>query len=152
MRTWIRRSLIGLAAALGVTAAIGAATGVSHCRGGWHAMGDEDGAKMRERFVEMAASRLDLDATQRQKLQALAERMQQQRRALVDAADPRAPLRALIAGPAFDRAGAEALLDAKTAALRAGAPETIAAMGDFFDALRPEQQQQLRQMLERRHR
>ena len=49
----------------------------------------------------------------------------------------------------FDRAGAEALLIAKTDAVRQGAPAMIAAFGDLYDSLRPEQQQELRDLMEK---
>ena len=60
---------------------------------------------------------------------------------------PRAELQALIAGSSFDRAKAQALVDGKTAAVRDKAPAVVTAMADFYDSLKPEQQQQLREML-----
>ena len=54
-----------------------------------------------------------------------------------------------MAGPTFDRAGAKSLLDAKTAALQGGSPAVIAAFGDFYDGLRPEQQAKVREFMSR---
>ena len=64
--------------------------------------------------------------------------------------DPRSQLKSLIAGDKFDRAKAEALVQQKTEAVRAGSPEIIAALGDFYDSLNAEQQQKVRDFMERR--
>jgi Spy/CpxP family protein refolding chaperone len=147
MKTWIKRSLIGLAAV--ATLSIGAAA-VAHRHGGWHGpMNDADLGRAKTHLVERIADRMDLDAGQRQQLDLLGEQLLVQRKALMAGSEPRAALQALVAGNSFDRAGAEALLRAKTDALRAGAPAVIAAFGDFYDGLRPEQQTQLREQLAR---
>ncbi|MBI3156123.1 MAG: Spy/CpxP family protein refolding chaperone [Burkholderiales bacterium] len=143
MKTWIKRSLIGLAAvsALGL-----GAVAVAHRHHGYP-MSEADLARARTHAVERIAGRMDLDAAQRQHLDALADALLAQRKALLAGSEPRAALQALVAGPVFDRAGAEALLMAKTDALRAGAPALIAAFGDFFDSLNAEQQAGLRERL-----
>lgn len=143
MKTWIKRSLIAVAAvsALGI-----GAVAVAHRYAGYP-MSDADLARAKTHAVERIAGRMDLDATQRQQLDALGEALLAQRKALMAGTEPRAALQALVAGPSFDRAGAEALLMAKTDALRAGAPVVIAAFGDFYDGLNPEQQAQLRERL-----
>lgn len=147
MKTWIKRSLIGLAAV--ATLSVGAAA-VAHRHGGWHGpMNDADLGRAKTQLVERVADRMDLDAGQRQQLDLLGEQLLVQRKALMAGTEPRAALQALVAGNSFDRAGAEALLMAKTDALRAGAPGVIAAFGDFYDGLRPEQQTQLREQLAR---
>ena len=150
MKSWIRRTLIGLVGLIGTTAVVGGVVGCSHrFGGGWHTMSEEDSTRMRAHLIERAASRLELDEAQKQRLGVLADRLRDQRAALLGGADPRAQVRALIAGPAFDRAGAQALVEAKTDAIRAKGPEVISALGDFYDGLRPEQQQKLREMLNR---
>lgn len=147
MKTWIKRSLIGLAAV--ATLSVGAAA-VAHRHGGWHGpMNDADFGRAKAQLVERIADRMDLDASQRQQLDLLGEQLLAQRKALMAGTEPRAALQALVAGNSFDRSGAEALLMAKTDALRAGAPAVIAAFGDFYDGLRPEQQTQLREQLAR---
>ncbi len=147
MKTWIKRSLIGLAAV--ATLSVGAAA-VAHRHGGWHGpMNDADLGRAKTQLVERVADRMDLDAGQRQQLDLLGEQLLVQRKALMAGTEPRAALQALVAGNSFDRAGAEALLMAKTDALRAGAPAVIAAFGDFYDGLRPEQQTKLREQLAR---
>lgn len=150
MKTWIRRTLIGLAA---TGALLG---GLAACSHGHHRgpMSEADIVQLRERFIDKAASKLDLDAAQKARLATLADALQAQRSALMaggaggaGAAQPRAELQALIAGTSFDRAKAQALVDSKTAAVRDKAPAVVTAMADFYDSLKPEQQQQLRDLL-----
>jgi len=149
MKTWIKRSLI---AVLGVTIVLGGAAAWAHRHyGGWHDMKSMSAADIDQakgRVVEKIGKRMDLDAAQKARLTVLADRLIEQRRAML-AGDPRSAVRALAAGNRFDRAGAEALLMTKTDALRAGAPGVIAAFGDFYDGLRPEQQQELRELMQR---
>ncbi len=143
MKPWIKRSLIGLAvvSALGIGAAA-----VAH-RQSHHPMSDADLGRMKGRVVERIAERMDLDAAQRQHLDALGEALLAQRKAMLAGSEPRAALQALVAGPVFDRAGAQALLTAKTDALRAGAPAVIDAFGSFYDSLDADQQAGLRKRL-----
>lgn len=148
MKTWIRRTLIGVA---GLGLVVGGLTACGHrMHHGWPA-NEADAAQWRERIVQKASRELDLDAAQQAKLNGLAEAMAAQRRALVGEAgsNPRAEFQALIAGPQFDRAKGQALLDAKTGALRDGAPKVMTAAADFYDSLKPEQQQKLRDFMAR---
>lgn len=148
MKTWIKRTLIGLAAvsALGI-----GAVAVAHRHHGYP-MSDADLARAKTHVVDRIAGRMDLDATQRAQLDTLADTLLTQRKALLAGTEPRAALQGLVAGSTFDRAGAEALLMAKTDALRAGAPAVIAAFGDFYDGLNPDQQARLRERLAQGHR
>ena len=149
MKTWIKRTL---AAVLGTGLLVGGLTACSH-RGERHAVTAEESAAMRGKFVERVAKRMDLDAAQKQKLAALGDQLEAQRQALAgNQLDPRAALQGLVAGPQFDRAGAQALVGQKLEALRTGHPAVLAAFGDFYDSLRPEQQQQLRERLQGRSR
>ena len=66
--------------------------------------------------------------------------------------DPRAEIKALVAGDKFDAERAQALVNQKTAALQAGSPEVIAALADFYNSLNPAQQQKVRDFMERRGR
>jgi Spy/CpxP family protein refolding chaperone len=59
-------------------------------------------------------------------------------------------MQALIAGPKFERERAQSLVTTKTDALRSKSPEVIAAAADFFDSLKPEQQQKVREFLNKR--
>jgi len=145
MKTWIRRTLIGLAASVTL---LGGLAACSHGHHGHGRMSDADIVQLRERFIDKAASKLDLDAAQKARLATLADALQAQRSALIaGTGEPRAELQALIAGTSFDRSKAQALVEGKTAAVRDKAPAVVTAMADFYDSLKPEQQQKLRDML-----
>jgi periplasmic protein CpxP/Spy len=82
----------------------------------------------------------------------LADKLAAQRASLrgsTAAGEPRAMLLGLVSGSTLDQAGAKKLIDEKTAAIQSGSPEVITAMADFFDNLRPEQQQKVREFMER---
>jgi len=148
MRPWIRRTLIGV---FGASLLFGAFAAGARCgHHGWHAMTEEDATRMKQRVVDKVGRKLDLDDTQKAKLALLADRLHEQRNALRGTGgDPRAEIRALVAGPAFDRAKAQALVESKTQALAGGSPAVIAALGDFYDSLKPEQQDKLRAFMDR---
>jgi Spy/CpxP family protein refolding chaperone len=118
-------------------------------------MSDADAAKMRDRMVARATQELALDDGQKAKLVTLLDTMHQQRSKMMGAAGaagqptkaPRDEFLALMKGDRFDRAGAQALADQKTGAMRVAAPEVIAAMGNFFDSLKPEQQAKVRDFM-----
>jgi periplasmic protein CpxP/Spy len=150
MKTWIKRTLIGL---FGAGVLLGGMAACSHRHHGWGGtqLSAEDAAKWRERLLERAAKELQLDDTQKQRLGVVFDRMREQRDALVGSTpDPRAEMRALVAGERFDKARAQALVDEKTNALRAGSPRTIDALAEFYDGLKPEQQRKLRDFMDRR--
>ena len=146
MKSWIRRTLYG---ALGATVLAGSLAGCAGHRERWH---EGDGSAFRARMVERVGHKLDLDAAQKQKLEVLAQTLQAQRQAVRGPADPRAQFRALFAGDKLDQSGAHRLLDEKMNAVRMGSPEVIAAAADFFDHLRPAQQQQVRDFMARERR
>ncbi len=156
MKKWIKRSLMAVLGATVVAGGIAACSShrmSSHWGGG--DMSATDRGEWRERMVERAGSKLDLDAAQKLKLSALAQTLAEQRKTVMgETTDPRAEVRALIAGERFDRDRAQALVNDKTAALREASPAVIGATGDFFDSLNAEQQQKLRELLARggRHR
>ncbi len=151
MKPWIKKSLVGLFGAALLFTGIGAVWAHRQAHA-WRSMSEADITQMKARFVEHAARRLELDATQQQRLQVLADSVQAQHRALRGSGtDPRAELQALVAGPSFDRAKALALLQDKTAAVQAQGPAVVTALADFWDGLNPAQQQQLRDMMNRRH-
>jgi Spy/CpxP family protein refolding chaperone len=153
MKTWIKRTLFGLFATGALLGGLAACSHGMH-RHGWHAMSDADMASMKTRLVERAAGKLDLDDTQKAKLAVLADQMQAQRKAFIgSSADPRADLQALISGPTFDRAKAATLIEGKVGAVQTQSPAVVAAMADFYDSLKPEQQAKLRGfMAQRGHR
>ncbi|MET0207582.1 MAG: Spy/CpxP family protein refolding chaperone [Burkholderiaceae bacterium] len=146
MKHWIKRSLIGL---FGGALVVGSIAGCAGQRHGW---GGGDSAEFRAKVVERVGSKLDLDAAQKQKLAVLAEKLQAQRTAMRDAGGAggaRTQFTSLFAGAKLDQAGAAKLIDEKTAAVRSGSPEIIAAAADFFDNLNPSQQQKVREFMDR---
>ena len=148
MRPWIKRTFIGLFSA---TVLLGGLTACGHGHhGGWQ-MSDADAQKMRERMIDRVSRELTLDDAQKQRLGVLADKLREQRLALVgNTTEPRAELQALVTGTTFDRARAQALVEAKTNAVRQKSPEVIAAMADFYDSLKPEQQQKVREFMAKR--
>jgi protein CpxP len=148
MKRWTKRGLFGL---LGAGLVIGSLAACGHRHEGWNANPD-DHAKFRGRMVERVAGKLDLNEDQKQRLTVLADKLHAQRQAVMgQTTDPRAALQALVAGDKFDRARAQALVSEKTAAVSNQSPEVIAAMGDFYDSLKPEQQARVRDYLQHRH-
>ncbi|MBA3593908.1 MAG: Spy/CpxP family protein refolding chaperone [Pseudomonadota bacterium] len=145
MKRFIKRTLLGL---FGGALIIGSLGACSHRGQGWQS-GAEASPESRARMVEKVGAKLDLDAAQKQKLTVLADKLQTQRAALRGAQDPRATVQGLFAGNKLDQAGASKLITEKAAALQAGSPEVIAAAADFFDNLRPEQQQKVREFMQR---
>ncbi|QKO22182.1 Spy/CpxP family protein refolding chaperone [Rhodoferax sp. BAB1] len=148
MKPWIKRSLIALTSA---TVVIG---GLTACGSrGDHARGwsDERVTEMRGKAVEKISDKLELNAGQKAKLEALADEMVASRKAMRgESVDVRTDLQALIAADKFDRSKAQQMLDQKTRALQGSGPKILAAFGDFYDSLNPEQQKQVREKLERR--
>ena len=103
MKPWIRRSLkrtlFGL---FGATLLVGGLTACGH-RGHEHGMASmsaEDQARLRDRMVERVSSKLDLNADQKQRLVVLADRLQEQRKALVGTTTPQ--IAADASGPAIE--------------------------------------------------
>lgn len=151
MKTWIKRTLIGV---LGATVLVGGLTacgsrGEHRHAGGWS---EERISEMRGKAIEKVSEKLDLNEVQKQKLAVLADEMLAQRKALrAGMESPRAEMKNLIAGEKFDRTRAQSLLDEKTAAVQMAGPRVIAAMADFYDSLNPAQQAQVRERLDKRH-
>jgi periplasmic protein CpxP/Spy len=148
MKTWIKRTLIGVVSA---TVLLGGVAAFAHRHDGHFGrhMSTADLAQAKTRMVDRVADKMELDTTQKARLGTLADQLLAQRSALMAGTDPRQAMQALVAGPAFDRAGAQALLDSKSEALRGGAPAVITAFGDFYDSLQPAQQAQLREFMAR---
>lgn len=144
MKRIIKRTLLGL---FGGALIIGSLGACSH-RTGWSERGGSS-PEARARMVEKVGSRLELDATQKVRLGVLADSLMAQRTALRGSSEPRAMLLGLVSGDKLDQGGAKKLIDEKTAAIQSGSPDVIAAAADFFDNLRPDQQQKVREFMER---
>ncbi|RFO96189.1 hypothetical protein DIC66_14410 [Rhodoferax lacus] len=147
----LRRTLLGL---FGATLVIGSLSACGHR--GDHAWGAnitaEQFAEKRDKMVDRVAGKLDLNADQKKLLGTVGDKLFEQRKALMgQTTDPRAELKSLIAGPKFDAAKAQTLINDKTAAVQTKSPEVVAAFGAFFDSLNPAQQQKVRDFTEGRH-
>ena len=150
MKPWIKRTLIGL---FGGALLIGGLTACGHRHGYGANMSTEEAAQFRGKMVDRVSGKLDLDAAQKQKLTVLGDKLHEQRIAMMGAGkDPRADLKALVAGDKFDKTRAQALVTEKTAAINGKSPEVIAALADFYDSLNPAQQQKVREFMDKRGR
>ena len=147
MKLWIKRTL---ATALGATLVFGS---LSACSSGRHGgnMSEADMTAKQMKMVDYAGKKLDLNDAQKQRLSVLGDKLREQRTALMGkTTDPRADLQSLVAGTTLDKAKAQALIEEKTGVLRSKSPELIAAAADFYDSLNPAQQQQVRDLMQRR--
>ena len=149
MKRWLKRTLIGVFGASVLFGGLAACSHRYHHGGDWNSMSDEDVAKRKAWMIDRVSGRLDLDDAQKAKLGALADQLRAQRQALVGGTDPRAEIQSLVAGNTFDRAKAKAFIDGKTQTIQTKSPELIAALGDFYDSLKPEQQQKVRDFMSR---
>jgi Spy/CpxP family protein refolding chaperone len=162
LRPWARRTLVGLAV-VGLSAGtLGAFAhdGMMgfHGRGG-APMTEAQATQMRDRMVERISGQLKLDATQKQHLVTLFNTLREQRQQMMgaapapaagaSAAGPRAELLGLMSGPRFDVQGAQALANRKADAIKTASPKVITAFAGFYDSLKPEQQQQVRDFMSR---
>lgn len=148
-RISLKRTLLG---ALTATVLVG---GLAACAGSRHEVGAsmnaEQYAQKRDKMVDKAASKLDLNEDQKKRLSVLGDKLFEQRTALIgQTKNPRAELQALMAGEKFDAVRAQALINEKTTALQAKSPEVIAALADFYNSLNPVQQQKVRDYMEGR--
>jgi protein CpxP len=150
MNTWLKRTLVGAAAA---AALVGSIAAYSQAEQRFHGgpPSAEDMAGHQARMLAHISKSLDLDAAQQAKLQSLTAQLHAQHDKLMSGTDPRERMKALIAGSTFDRAAAQALVEEKIATLRANSPELIAAAGDFYDSLRADQQQKVRDFMAQHH-
>jgi periplasmic protein CpxP/Spy len=151
MKPWIKRTLFGL---FGASLLVGGLTACGTRHHGYGAnMSAEQSAQAREKMVSRVAGKLDLNADQKQRLSTLGDKLHAQRVALMgQASDPRAEIKALVAGDKFDAVRAQALITEKTIAVQASSPEVIAALADFYNSLNAVQQQKVRDFMESRGR
>ena len=151
MKTWIKRSLFAL---LGTSVLLGGLAACGHRDHEFGAsMSAEKYTQKRDKMVDKVAGRLDLNAEQKKNLQNLGDTLYAQRTALIgQTKDPRAEMKALVAGDKFDAVRAQALITDKTTVLQSKSPELIAAMALFYNSLNPAQQQKLRDVMDGRGR
>lgn len=148
MKPWIKKTLMGI---FGVSIAVG---GLTACSSGHHQRGPMTAEKMAEvrgKMVDRVSNKLDLNDAQKIKLNVLADQIEAQRTAFIGkTTDPRAEAQAIVAGDKFDRSRAQTLLEDKTRAVQAHSPAVVNAMADFYDSLNPDQQQKVRELMQRR--
>lgn len=147
----LRRTLFGI---FGATLVIGSLSACGHHGDhNWGAsMTPEQYAQKRDKMVDRAAGKLDLNAEQKQLLANVGDKVFEQRKALIgQTTDPRAEVKSLIAGPKFDAAKAQTLINDKAGALQTKSPEVVAALAAFYDSLNATQQQKVRDFMEGRH-
>ena len=151
MKTWIKRSLFAL---LGTSVLLGGLAACGHRDHEFGAsMSPEKYTQKRDKMVDKVAGRLDLNVEQKKNLQNLGDTLYAQRTALIgQTKDPRAEMKALVAGDKFDAVRAQALITDKTTVLQSKSPEVIAAMALFYNSLNPAQQQKLRDVMDGRGR
>ena len=150
MKTWIKRTLYGV---FGATLLAGGLSACGHRMEGRHGMhmGQQESAEWRGKAIDRVSSRLELNADQKKRLVTLADKLHEQRQALVGkTTDPRAEFQALVAGEKFDRERAQSLIAEKTAAVNNKSPELLAAAADFYDNLTPIQQEKVREFMKGR--
>jgi len=148
--SWLKRTLIGVAASAALATGIGAfsqgmpASGPQHGHGECHEHGFGGGPAG---MLAHAAHHLTLDANQQAKLQALEGVLKSQHEALEQAAPGMHDrMKALIAGNTFDRAGAQQLSTDVATRMQADSTARINAAADLWDSLNATQQQSLRDM------
>lgn len=134
-----KKLLVAALAAVGIAAASGVAIAE---RGDGH---------RGERMLERVSERLELDDNQRAALATLAEAMRETRELMRGAdGDLRAQAESLVTAETFDQGAALGLIQERTAALDAQAPELVAAAAAFLDGLDAEQKADIAEFLEKR--
>lgn len=151
MKTWIKRTLIG---ALGVTLLIGGLAAYGKRSGYWHGghgpMSEERVVELRGKAVERISDKMVLDAAQKAKLELLADEVVAQRKSWRSSGDDaRAEAGRIIASSSFDRSKAQQMFEQKSGWAQVAGPKLITTMADFYDSLNPQQQQMMRERLER---
>jgi Spy/CpxP family protein refolding chaperone len=146
----INRILGGI---LGATLLVGGLSACGHHERSFGAtLTAQEYTQRRDKMVDRAAGKLDLNADQKQRLRALGDKLFEQRTALMgQSKDPRAEIKSLIAGEKFDTAKAQTLINEKTAVIQTRSPEVLAAIADFYNSLNQTQQQKVRALMEGRH-
>jgi periplasmic protein CpxP/Spy len=149
MKTWLKRTLVGVAAS---TALLGSLAAYSQGTGFHHGPPTPEQIAQHEAgMLAHVGKKLNLDANQAAKLKALADLAIADHAPPAPGTDPHAKMKALIAGNTFDRAGAQQLVAQHVAKIQADSPALINAFGDFFDSLNAAQQAQVREMAAHHH-
>lgn len=103
-----------------------------------------------ERMIERVSERLELDDNQRAALEGLATEMRETRELVRgDDGELHERFRTLVTADTLDQGAALALIEQRTAAVQAQAPELVAAAAVFLDGLSAEQKADVEQFLNR---
>lgn len=125
--------------------------GLAACSGQRYGTTGENTTYETNKMVTGISRWLSLDDIQKHRLIAAVDAMQAQHKAIIGAGlSPHAESTALIAGTTFDRDRAQSFLSEKLMVLQRGSPEVITAIADFYDGLKPEQQQKIRDAIQHR--
>lgn len=151
MRPWIKPFIAGSFFSIALLGGVAAYAVNEVAPGAISAMHHHDGKEHEAMFRAMVVKHLDLDAAQTTRLDGLIAQMHAQHQAMHGSGDFHSQLLPLVQANAFDRTAAQTLVDAKLTQVRDAAPQVIAAFADFYDALRPEQQQKVRDFMASHH-
>jgi len=139
--TWI------IAAVLIIGGSSGAVYAYSK-HGGWHMTPEE---KI-EFVTERVSKKLELDETQRQNFNQLAETVAQM---MLEAKSGKeqhmVEIRALLQEPSFNQARALEMIQQKTSVINEKAPIVVSSLAVFLDSLNADQKQQLESFVEHHH-
>lgn len=103
-----------------------------------------------EWMMQKVSSELALDETQNAGLAVLKDEMLKARKAMSEQRKTSIDtVTALLQQPTLDRSQALTLVEGHTRVVNEQAPAVVAALGDFYDSLTPEQQTQLRERLQK---
>ena len=107
----------------------------------------------KERMIERISSKLELTDTQSAALQKFAEELTETRELMRgNGTDLRTEMISLMEADAFDQGKALTMINDRTSAIQANAPELVAAAAVFFDGLSAEQKAQVQEFTEKRGR
>jgi Spy/CpxP family protein refolding chaperone len=125
-----------------ILAAVGIAVAVAACGHHGHDYGSADYAV---RHIEKLGKELNLNEAQTARLNAVSAMLRKSRETMrTKHAEKQKEVLALLDQPKLDRQRAQSLVQQTSRDINDHAPEVIAALGDFYDSLTPEQQQKLR--------
>ena len=132
-----KKTVIAALVAIGIAAGSGVALAERGDRG--------------ERMLERVAERLELDDNQRAALETLSGEIRETRELMRGGdGDVREELQGLLVADTLDQGAALALIQARTAAMDAQAPELVAAAAVFLDGLDAEQKAEVTEFLDKR--
>jgi len=105
-----------------------------------------------EWMMEKMSKELKLDTAQQTKLKALSEQMLAVRKSMrQEFGSDRSEVLSLLDQPKLDQAKVLGMVHEHTQTINQRAPQIVAALGDFYDSLNPEQQAEVRKFVKEHH-